>query len=312
MQFLHVKASNAKVMSSPFLVTGGSWKKSPQMTNWMPPKAASFPLILRARYSRVSNNLPSIIETRNTLVRVSLYQIAGPLTFINDQHPSYPPSLFCLNAHLPQQYTPILLPKPNARIRVDGGPFDIHRCNACTGSDEYISRSTLTKNTDDLPQTNRLARACVESSKAQERNTKKRMKRDSPAEPVKNTLYPCFTRSRTYCCSSESFMASGSAEALHSILVSIRGVASATRAPTTLSELEGPATSCERWDGASNPCRTGKIHSTACSRVMNPLYSALGYLCILKQHPQSRRASVNDQANCCKGPTICSHSSHDS
>ena len=92
--------------------------------------------------------------------------MTGPLTFVNDQHPSLPPPVLRREIHFPQKYGPILLPEPNAGIRVDRGPLDIDRCDACTGGDKHILRSVLAKDTDDLPQADRLARACGASSGA--------------------------------------------------------------------------------------------------------------------------------------------------
>jgi len=174
---------------------------------------------------------------------------------------------------------------------VKSGPIDIHCCNACTGGDKHALRSTLTKNTDDLPQADRLARACVELCQVNNNNNNNNNKRGTPAEPVKNTLFPCFTRSTTYCCSSESFTALGLAGACRSISAAIHAFFSAASAPTDFLELGGPGVSCGRWDGASAPRSAGKIHSIASSRFTNRLYSALGYLCTLKQ-PQKHR-SVN-------------------
>ncbi|KAI0191370.1 hypothetical protein EV127DRAFT_338216, partial [Xylaria flabelliformis] len=72
-----VAASNANLASFfPPSGTGGSWKKSPVITSWMPPKARPFFRMSRAICESLSNRSPSTMETSSimsVLVRSHLF-----------------------------------------------------------------------------------------------------------------------------------------------------------------------------------------------------------------------------------------------
>ncbi|ORY75141.1 hypothetical protein BCR37DRAFT_335673, partial [Protomyces lactucae-debilis] len=54
--------SNENLASRLPPMTGGSWKKSPVQTSWMPPQGFSFLRSTRARDSSLSNKPASIME----------------------------------------------------------------------------------------------------------------------------------------------------------------------------------------------------------------------------------------------------------
>ncbi|KAI5816366.1 hypothetical protein BZA77DRAFT_219609, partial [Pyronema omphalodes] len=65
-------ASNANLAAFPPSGTGGSWKKSPVITSWIPPKGRPLLRICRATDSSLSKRSPSTMEISSkikTLVR---------------------------------------------------------------------------------------------------------------------------------------------------------------------------------------------------------------------------------------------------
>lgn len=96
----HDRASNAKFMM-PLLGTGGSWKKSPTRTSWIPPNGRSFWRVRRPTYSSLSKKRPSICRgTHRTchLVSDGVGSMEGERgrphhrDLINDQHVGRQPS----------------------------------------------------------------------------------------------------------------------------------------------------------------------------------------------------------------------------
>ncbi|KAK4154208.1 hypothetical protein C8A00DRAFT_14644, partial [Chaetomidium leptoderma] len=62
---LQVAASNANLDSLCFPAsgTGGSWKKSPVITSWMPPQGRPLFRMILPIWDSLSNNSPSTIDT---------------------------------------------------------------------------------------------------------------------------------------------------------------------------------------------------------------------------------------------------------
>ncbi|KAL2221671.1 hypothetical protein M432DRAFT_540011 [Thermoascus aurantiacus ATCC 26904] len=68
MEVFHVAAENANLASRlEDSGTGGSWKKSPVTTSWIPPKGRPLFLILRAISSSLSKRSPSTIDTSSII-----------------------------------------------------------------------------------------------------------------------------------------------------------------------------------------------------------------------------------------------------
>ncbi|KAJ7639148.1 hypothetical protein FB45DRAFT_740024 [Roridomyces roridus] len=66
MHFFHSAHSKANT-GVEFLTTGGSWKKSPVMTSWIPPKGSLFFLKCSAILQMRVNSGPSTMETSSMM-----------------------------------------------------------------------------------------------------------------------------------------------------------------------------------------------------------------------------------------------------
>ncbi|KAF2197021.1 hypothetical protein GQ43DRAFT_358892, partial [Delitschia confertaspora ATCC 74209] len=60
-------ASKANLATRPESGTGGSWKKSPVMTSWIPPKGRPLLRMVLPICSNLSKRSPSIIDTSSII-----------------------------------------------------------------------------------------------------------------------------------------------------------------------------------------------------------------------------------------------------
>ena len=181
--------------SRPLSGTGGNWKKSPVITNWIPPNGRSSFRNIRARASNLSNIVPSTMETMSDYPTFWGWILSSMIKTLVRRHRSNAFLFFLI--FLASSGT-ASLPNPKPAKEWSVMPPTLHAArpvDAVTATDSgfrsfaFFKAVMISRNNTDLP--------------VPARSTSGQSQGNIPALPVKNTLFLSSTTSfLTLFCSS--------------------------------------------------------------------------------------------------------------